>query len=74
MTFATLTRIHRLLTTEEARTNELYKASRKNLEELKASNADKASRKEAEKAMETHDLIHMGAYRALCDFEAQDWR
>ena len=74
MTFATLTSIHRLLATEEARTNELYRASRQNLEALKDSNADKASRKEAQESMEKLDIIHMDAYRALCDFEAQDWR
>lgn len=74
MTFETLASIHRLLATEEARTNELYKASRKNLEELKDSNADKASRIEAQEAMDKLDIIHTNACRALCDFEAQDWR
>ena len=51
MTFETLAYIHRLLTVEEARTNEAYKKSRDYLEELKESRADKATRKEAEETM-----------------------
>lgn len=74
MTFETLAYIHRLLLTEEARTNEAYKKSRDYLEELRESKTDKATRKEAEETMENFDRIHMKAYHALREFEEHEWR
>lgn len=74
MTFETLAYIHRLLTVEEARTNEAYKKSRDYLEELEESRADKATRKEAKETMENFDRIHMKAYHALREFEEHEWR
>lgn len=74
MTFETLAYIHRLLTIEEARTNEAYKKARDYLEELKEGNAAKSIRKDAEETMENFDRIHTKAYRALREFEEHEWR
>lgn len=74
MTFETLAYIHRLLTIEEARTNEAYKKARDYLEELKEGHAANPIRKDAEETMENFDRIHINAYRALREFEEHEWR
>ena len=74
MTIKTLEYIHRLLVEEEAKTNEVYKASRKLQHEYEESEtADKSLAKEQEAAADEYMKIHIAAENAPEELKSYDW-
>lgn len=74
MTFETLQYIHRLLATEEMRTNEVYKNARNLQYEYEEHDADKKLIQEQKEAADAFMRIHSKALSALTEFESHEWR